>query len=212
MLTRLAEIGMGIAEDAGRRSAALADGGAAGTEAPDPALAFARAARAVRMTIALQSRLLADLAGLDRAEGLARAADASARRERIHRRVERAIEAAHDDDDDADEVERLSMDAWERLVDADEDDLVEGPLDAVVARICADLGLRPDGGDWPDAQACGGAQGDGLPLTGPDRRGRSWATPPRDGAVPWDGGREPPPLPLSVTAALHHPRPATGSG
>mgnify|MGYP001606964051 CR=1 FL=1 len=105
-LERLADIGMEIAEVAGRRAV---EGGEA--DGPDPGLTFTRAARAVRLTIALQTRLARDLADLDRADGKARAAKASARRARLHRLVEQAIEADHADADD-DEIERLSSDAW----------------------------------------------------------------------------------------------------
>ncbi|OYX34496.1 MAG: hypothetical protein B7Y99_05225 [Caulobacterales bacterium 32-69-10] len=54
MLERLAEIGMEIAEDAGRMSRSQAEGVA---QAADPGLTYSRAARAVRLTIALQQRL-----------------------------------------------------------------------------------------------------------------------------------------------------------
>jgi hypothetical protein len=127
MLTRLAEIGMEIAE--------------AAPAAADPALTYARVARAVRMTIALQSRLLKDLAALDRTDALARSAQVQARTRRIHRLVEQAIETQHDDED---EIERLSGDAWERLRDEDDcADLFERPIAETVARICRELGLSP---------------------------------------------------------------------
>ncbi|HTI68304.1 MAG TPA: hypothetical protein VL460_12225 [Caulobacteraceae bacterium] len=130
MLTRLAEIGMEVAEAAGLKARALAEGGEAGTDGPDPALSYARAARAVRLTIALQSRLAGDLAASSRTE-------AARRRDRIHRRIEQAIEAGRDDED---EVEQLSSAAWERLTDEDDADLLDLPMQDVVARICADLG------------------------------------------------------------------------
>ena len=147
MLSRLAEIGMEIAEAAGRQ----ATGAAGESDAPfrtDPALAYARVARAVRMTIALQSRLAKDLSELDQAEGKSEAARVAARRSRLHRLVEQAIEAgrAGDEDFDEDEIERLSSDAWERLTDAaDEADFAGcAPFAEVVARICEDLQLSPD--------------------------------------------------------------------
>jgi hypothetical protein len=144
MLTRLAEVGMGIAEDAGRRSHALAQGGEdAGADAPDPALSYARAARAVRMTIALQSRLSKDLLALDEADDKARAARAGVRLRRVHRLVKRALEDGEGDEADEDEVERLSTGAWERLRDLDEADLADRPLSEIVALICRDLGLSP---------------------------------------------------------------------
>jgi hypothetical protein len=148
-LERLAEIGMEIAEAAGRLAEALAQGGAAGD--PDPGLLYTRAARAVRLTIALQARLAKDLAELDKAETVARSAQAATRRARVQRGVEEAIEAG---DHDVDEFRRLSSDAWERLTDEDEGELLRLPLAELVARICADLGLPPDWGgemfDEPD--------------------------------------------------------------
>ena len=150
MLTRLAEIGMEIAEAAGRQAAPDdRQGGSEPAFRGDPGLAFARVARAVRMTIALQSRLAKDLADLDRAESQAAAAQVRARRARLHRLVEQAIEAEHagHDDWDDDKIERLSSDAWERLTDAADDlDLVaaHAPFAQVVARICADLRLSPE--------------------------------------------------------------------
>src|SRR5687767_8630850 len=72
MLTRLAEIGMEIAEACGREAVAAPGAGEGAAQTPerlrDPGLAFARVARAVRMTIALQSRLAKDLAALDRTD------------------------------------------------------------------------------------------------------------------------------------------------
>ena len=183
MLARLAEIGMEIAEAAGRQ----ATGAAEGAPLRDPGLAFVRVARAVRMTIALQSRLVGDLAALDRAAGQARAAQAGARRERLHRLVERAIEAEHasheDWDDDA--IERLSSDAWERLTDADDDAGLAGlaPFAEVVAAICADLGLSPE---WTArllaASGGGGAEGPAVAATASSGR-TSGPEPPAPHAV-----------------------------
>ena len=139
-LDRLTEIGMALAEEAGRRGTAPAEPDARADRA-DPGLMFARAARAVRMGIALQSRLLADLAALDRGESLAEAAKATAHRNRVRRLVERAVEAACDD---ADEAERLGMDAHERLVDREDNpDFAERPIAEIVTLICADLDLSP---------------------------------------------------------------------
>ncbi|HTK35028.1 MAG TPA: hypothetical protein VL358_07035 [Caulobacteraceae bacterium] len=146
LLTRLAEVGLEIAEAAGRRALASPEGGAEGLAHPDPGLTYARVARAVRLTVALQARLAKDLLALDRADALARSAEAGARRARIHRMVERAIAAEHEDED---EIEQLSSDAWERLTDEDADGaLIRRPLGEVVARICRDLGLVPDGRAW----------------------------------------------------------------
>ena len=146
MLARLAEIGMAIAEAAGRRAAAEAQDGAAGRPeaASNPALEFARVARAVRMTIALQARLAKDLSALDRAGAAALASEADTCRERVQRQVERVLGARCEDEDEA---EQLASDAWERLTDEDDADLAARPVAEVVARICRDLGLSPEDGD-----------------------------------------------------------------
>jgi hypothetical protein len=160
MLTRLAEIGMEIAEAAGRRAVAQAEGSEPEEHGSDPALAYARAARAVRLTLALQSRLVAELAALDQAHTKARAVEAGRRRDRVHARIEQAIEAERTDADH-DEIEHLSSAAWERLTETDDADLLDLPMDEVVALICRDLGLSPA---WAEAFA-GGAPvaGDRLP-------------------------------------------------
>ena len=171
MLTRLVEIGMEIAEAAGRRAVAALEGEAPpATTAGDPALAYARAARAVRMTIALQARLLKDLPALDRADAVVRSEAAHARRRRIHRLVEQAIAAGGED---ADEIEQLSDDAWERLRDADEyAALMTCPLAEAAARIAKDLGLSPDGCAWamePWALSGSGFDPGYLPPLGEDQ-------------------------------------------
>jgi hypothetical protein len=140
MLSRLAEIGMDIAEEAGRQ--ATAPGGDAKDGAlRDPARAYAQAARAVRMTIVLQSRLLKDLADLEKAEGLARTARAGENRNRVRRLFYRAIDAG---ELGAAEARHLYSEAQEHLKDEDEAALADGPLDQVVARICRALGLPSD--------------------------------------------------------------------
>jgi hypothetical protein len=151
MLIRLAQIGMEIAEAVGRDAAAATPGAPDTAARRDPGLVFARVARAVRMTIALQSRLAKDLAALDRADDMAQAARKTRRRMRLSRLVEDAaraqVAAANPDgDEDAveDEIEQLASAAYERLTDAEDGDFLGRPFDEVVAGICADLGLPPD--------------------------------------------------------------------
>jgi hypothetical protein len=152
MLSRLAAIGMEIAEACGREAKAAPNAG----EARAVGLVFARVARAVRMTIALQSRLMKDLAALDRADDMAERARTARRRIRLSRLVEDAARTAvaakraaghqywADEDAVEDEIEQLSCEAYERLVDAEDDDLSGGPFEEVVAGIAKDLGLSPD--------------------------------------------------------------------
>jgi hypothetical protein len=152
MLTRLAELGMELAEDCARNArAGLAraeladdvsgDGPAKVRDPADPVLAFTRAARAVRMTLALQARESKDLLALDVDDAKARCVETVVRRTRIDRLVERAIEAEYDD---ADVIERLSAEADETL-DEEEDwgGFDQRPIGETVARICRDLGLSP---------------------------------------------------------------------
>jgi hypothetical protein len=152
MLDRLAAIGMEIAEACGRDAKAAPNA----DEARAVGLVFARVARAVRMTIALQSRLMKDLAALDRADDLAERARTTRRRIRLRRLVEDAARASvaakreagrqfwADEDAVEDEIEQLSSEAYERLVDAEDDEFTGGAFDEVVAGIAADLGLSPD--------------------------------------------------------------------
>ena len=67
-LDRLAEMGMRIAEAATNRAVAGLEGETDKGDRRDPTLAYGRAARAVRMCFALQTRLMDALSALDRAE------------------------------------------------------------------------------------------------------------------------------------------------
>jgi hypothetical protein len=209
MLSRLAEIGMEIAEACGRDAKAAPAEALASPHAPG--LVFARVARAVRMTIALQSRLLKDLAALDRVDAIAERARKDTRRIRLSRLVEQAARAGveaqreaggrywADEEAIEDEVERLSWDAYERLTDAEDGEQVDGlSFDAAVAAVIKDLGLSAD---WaarlsaavappPDPVACGRAGGrDRTSFDGPvvpDGRRRVPGSPPT--APPEDDG------------------------
>ncbi len=190
MLTKLAQIGLNIAEAIERRAVAQAQiaelaaeraaepGAAAGEACADrsePGLVYQRVARAVRLTLALQSKVLKDLVALDQGVAQARqardqaVADASAesdpleqRRERVDRIVRRVIEA---EEGDRKEVERLSGEAWERLEDEDVyGDLMARPIGEIVARVCEDLELSPDWNAlareaWAVEEAASGAVG-----------------------------------------------------
>lgn len=109
-------------------------------------LAYDRVARAVRMTIALQARLIED-ARTREDEAEAAAQDDLAERQEIHKIravgvVERVIEAERQD---FDEVSRLVLKAETLLDDEDlYDDVLSRPIGELVARICRDLGLSPD--------------------------------------------------------------------
>jgi hypothetical protein len=123
----------------------------AGVSLQGLAMAYARAARAVRMTLALQSRVLRDLEAVERQaacsapfEAGQRASARAERKRRIARILTRVIDAAAPDDA-PEAIEALAAEASERL--ADEDicgDALTRPMGEIIARICADLGLDPD--------------------------------------------------------------------
>jgi len=158
MLGELAEIGLDVARAIERQASGRTDaqdGDAPTTPAVfqgDPALAYARVSRAVRLTLMLQARLIEDLKAADKAgaEAGAEAAAETARLEPAYRKkvrveaiVERLIEAEHPDDEET--LDTLMADAGERLDDEDlYGDLLERPVSEIVARLCKDLGLAPD--------------------------------------------------------------------
>ncbi len=154
MLTRLAEIGMTLAEATERWALAAPEDREAAAPAGfqgDPGLLYSRVARAVRQTLMLQARLLQDLPALGRAASQARIEGEQARRERAQRVLMRAVRAEHDDPD---AVEDLSDAVYERLRDEDfSDDILALPLGDAVARICRDLGLSPAWTAWAMAAA-----------------------------------------------------------
>ncbi len=183
ILGRLAEAGLNIALAIERQATR---GEATGTEGAPPeavpvakgdlALAYGRAARAVRLTIALQARLLKELQALD--EGAARkfAAEAAkpdrdrqtaqaARKARVERIVERLIRAEARDEAEGD---RLTDEAYERLEHDDiYGDLLRKPVSEIIALVCQDLGLAPDWSRlaqeaWAQDELAGGAIGSPL--------------------------------------------------
>jgi hypothetical protein len=198
MLTRLAQVGLTIAGAVEQRALeeAKAPGG---PDAPFRCdLAYARVARAVRLTLALQSRALKDLVALDEAADRVRSRPPAAplverrpdpqgqRRERIARIVQRVIEAEWEGDD----VERLSDAAWERLEDEDVyGDLTARPIGETVARICEDLELSPDWTRlareaWAVAEARSGAEGSPFVAASPMLAARVAARPPPRAGAP----------------------------
>jgi hypothetical protein len=155
VLGELAELGLDLARAIARPATAetTPDAPPETPTAPqavkgDPSLAFARAARAVRLTIALQSRLIADLRALDEVLERHRKAGpiiaTTERKQCVRRIVQRVIDA---EIGDADEYHRLAAEARERL-ESDEiyGDVLTRPVGELVAMICRDLGLSPD---WP---------------------------------------------------------------
>jgi len=152
-LDRLADLGMDMAAAIARRVTAD-DGSAPVAELQHAALDFSRVARAVRLTLALQSKLIADfkrrpdqdeesgpvtlkVSWLDSLREPTEATKARAKQA-----VRRAAEDAHCD---AETAERLVLEAAERLEDDDiHAALAERPFDEIVEMICRELGLAPD--------------------------------------------------------------------
>jgi hypothetical protein len=150
VLGRLAEAGLSLAIDIERQATAQGPAKLAPGEA---ALAYARVSRAVRLTLALQSKVIQQIQSQDEVASRYRAGDRqearardTARKGRIQRLVERVIGEEIADDDRA---ERLADEAGERL----EHDDIYGDLrryspGEIVARVCRDLGLAPDWSRW----------------------------------------------------------------
>ena len=164
MLKRVAQVGLEVSLEIERQARGDVAEGARPAAVGDIALAFARTARAMRLTVMLQSRLAKDLAGLDEAGAKAsaeagvradeaRAGLEQARKGSVERIVGRVAEAAGEDED---KVESLVLEASERLDDDDiYGDVLARPVSEVVADICQDLGLAPD---WPRLAAEAWAQ------------------------------------------------------
>jgi hypothetical protein len=143
LLGRLAEIGLDVAETVGRQARGEAEAPAKG----DLGLAFARVSRAVRLTVALQQKLVDGLealeAGRPAGKDGARPDPDYILKARVERIVERTAEAEHDDDEWA--VDRLVRETAERLDDIDlYGDLLDRPISEIVARIARDIGLPLD--------------------------------------------------------------------
>ena len=105
----------------------------------DIGMAYARVARAVRQSVMLQARLIADRPAPRKETHLTPEDHA---KDRVARIVGRVIEAEHDDED---RIERLQDESIERLEDEDiYGAVLTRPMSEMVADICQDLGLHPD--------------------------------------------------------------------
>ncbi|CAN7645665.1 hypothetical protein LJR225_005054 [Phenylobacterium sp. LjRoot225] len=185
LLGRLAEAGLNIALAVERQvmaaeqaspEAGSPEAGSAVQAVQGLALAYGRVSRAVRLTVALQSRLVKDLQEIDVVAARRRAGEAAdagrarqqlqaARKARVERIVERMI---RDEARDEAEVDRLADAAYERL-DHDDiyGDLSAKPVSEIIAMVCRDLGLAPDWGRlaqeaWAQEEIDGGAAGSPL--------------------------------------------------
>ena len=162
--------------DADRMDAAA--GSAGGREAragmrakarADLGLVFARIARAVRQTVALEVRLASDAKEQAQRGAAAEASRAAMRRARGRQqkaRVRRVVEEAIASEATGHEAENMRFDLDERLEDPDiEAELGWRPIGVIVAAICADLGIAADLSGFSDAEL-----GFDIPPVRPQRR------------------------------------------
>jgi hypothetical protein len=182
-LKRLAEYGLVVAEalaGEARGQAAAAEAPAVKTEAqetPPPvetatsgkarlAQAFDKVARAVRLSFMLEERFHADFAARRQAQAQAAsqaaAHEAQARRRRNRATIERVVtEAIGDAASDKKERDALG---WQLKYRLDRPDMLEDlptlPVGTLIARICRDLGLDPDGERWQNEAWYHGADED----------------------------------------------------
>jgi hypothetical protein len=157
MLAELAEIGMDMARAVRDQAVGEARDGAGG----DLGLAYSRIARAVRLTLAVETRTAEALGARLAEEAQARtwaqdearrqawdrqAQARDARDDAVRRALEQVIEAETGEND---AFERLLEAANERLEEEDDaDDDADRPIGEIVARICRDLNLSPDWSRW----------------------------------------------------------------
>jgi hypothetical protein len=142
---------------------------------PEPgelALAFTRVSRAVRMTVALQARLLkGDVGGPNASASRAPAPPPlETRAQRANRAGTIVGRLAAGSDGDAFEAMELMERARERLFDVDiTGDLLDRPIPDLIAEICRDLGLSPN---WAEVQGEAWMR-DGAPSDEPTPRSRA---------------------------------------
>jgi hypothetical protein len=163
VLEQLAEAGLEVALAIRDQAVGRLPEGAAPVVRGDIAMAYARAARAVRYSIVLQSKLTEELgaveteaaAAREEAEELARLRSPLAvRRDAVEHIVESVVRAEYEAQEGAfdaepreDVVDRLLIEADDRLEHEElYGDILARPISEVVAELCRDLGLHPD---WP---------------------------------------------------------------
>lgn len=190
ILAELADIGMELVQEVRRQ--VLEEVVPPGV---DPALVFARLAKAVRQTLALEARVAADGFAPVRPVSCNSAGRSGVGQLKAQVRRPEAVAS----DDEAGEAEGLLSDLHERLDDPEfEDELGDRPIEVIVASICRALGVPVPVGlkDFTDAEleftpelmdaaAASEAQGD-LPGAG-DCAGALPVWPPRVGT-----GMDPP--------------------
>lgn len=143
-LAELGEIGLELARLVRRKAVEQAAANPDGAVDESLGLVFARIARAVRQTFALEAKLAED-------RRTAEAATTARRVERRKTRVRTAVERVLDAEAEESDAENLFYDLTERLeTDYDDADFAGRPIGELVARICRDLGVTPDWSLWQD--------------------------------------------------------------
>ncbi|MEO8926586.1 MAG: hypothetical protein ABI306_05425 [Caulobacteraceae bacterium] len=174
MLEELARIGMDLARALGRRAEAEAEAAGEAVDAVpnaapqpatqrDPADAFQRISRAIRLTLALEMRTDETLRALQAGEATAEAArrEAAIRRaeaaktrcrQAVEEKVRAVVSHAITAEIEGDEALDACHEALDERLEDDEsyEDLADKPLRQTVERLCADLGLSPDWSAWSD--------------------------------------------------------------
>jgi hypothetical protein len=196
-LAELGEIGMELARLVRRQAVEQAAANPDGAVDESLGLVFARIARAVRQTFALEARLAEDRRTAQAEAAARRAAETRLGVERRKTRVRTAVERVLDAEADGSDAESLFYDLTERLeTDYDEADFADRPIGELVARICRDLGVTPDWSLWQDEDWAIEARGaepavragsepaspewpgpEPAPAS-PDGGGKSWVVPP----------------------------------
>ena len=148
MLDRLAEMAMEQAEATHQSLLAATRAGDA-AQAKDFGLAFDRAARGLRRTLALKFRLIRDrqeMADKAAAQARDRAAETARRRRQVAGLVTRSIAA--DGSLYGGDLEKATSWMWERLIEDDGIDaallLAGHPIEEIVIRLCREMDIRPD--------------------------------------------------------------------
>jgi hypothetical protein len=150
-LAELGEIGLELARLVRRRAAEQAAANPDGAVDESLGLVFARIARAVRQTFALEARLAEDRRTAQAETAARAAAESRLRVERRKTKVRTAVERILDAEAHESDAENLFYDLTERLeTDYDDADFTDRPIGELVARICRDLGVIPDWSLWED--------------------------------------------------------------
>lgn len=176
LLDELSGLGMAMSRDLQGRCLAVGDAG----EAAQLALAFQRASRSVRQTIALKARLLRDRTRHDREDQAHAVRETEARILIRKAQVRLSVERAVWNEADGPEAERL-LDEFDDLLEAEtfNDGFVQGPVDIHIARLCQELGVTPPESARESFSSapppCGEGPGVGVHAPSPQRAAKQTA-------------------------------------